>query len=151
MIKYLFILLTLFYGCTSVTFSQNLKVIVEGNTKLPLHAFSVNKKDTTSLMSINDSLFSVKEDFVGRKMLIKYGNFFIDIGLLDKEAKNIKIIYNPIAKNECVVINKIYYDVAQSNFGPHLSRCYDFHQVIISSTENQSNINEAIKIRRINN
>ena len=148
MTKYIFILSVLFCSCYSASFSQTLKVIVEGKDLLVPQIYSINQNDTTLVSSINDSIFHLKEDYVGKKLLIKVGSVDMYIGLLDKRAQSIKITYNSIAKEGCVIVSKTYGDVIQSNLDENLSKCLEFHEVKIYSTKNPSKNSEPIKIRK---
>jgi len=145
MTKFIFCFLLFTSNCT--VDNSKLKVTISSDTKGAPILYSILNNDTLRIQSKNDSLFYIRKEYFGNKLLIQFDNVLFDIGGLDSVAKSIHLNYTKAIRKGCFVVTKIYNDVLQTKFDKELN-CSSFNEIFIYSVTDPLKDPPAIKIRK---
>ena len=146
MTKFIFFFLLFPTNCT-VLDNSKFKVTVNSDISGTPLLYSVLKNDTLRVQSKNDSIFYIKKEYFGNKLLIKFDTALFDVGDLDSVAKSIHLNYTKSVGKGCFVVSKIYNDVLQTNFDKELN-CLKFNEIFIFNVADPVTEPQAIKIRK---
>ena len=145
MTKFIFFFLLLSTNCT--VNNSKLKVTVSSDISGSPILYSILKNDTLRIQSKNDSLFYIKKENFGNKLLIQFDTVLFDIGELDSVAKSIHLNYTKSIGRECFVVSKVYNDVLQTKFDKELN-CSNFNEIFIYNVKDPLKDPPSIKIRK---